>query len=168
MFIIVIYVLLTFGIDPFSMFSLTPLLPVSFCTFVYDLSVSTLCLFDHVYCLAPNKPLVSTLLHLGPHFLHSQSPIPNRETVKKSTGNYYYFFNINVFLILSLFLSIWEPITPLFLQLLSHAIRSTAYTSSLAAQRDLAILRATRLPQAASSRLSAVTPGARGACNAAI
>ena len=59
------------------MFSLTPLLPVSFCTFAYDLSVLTLCLFDPVNCLAPNKPLFSTSLHLGPHFLHSHSPNPN-------------------------------------------------------------------------------------------
>ena len=73
-FIIVIYVWLILDIDPYSMFSLTTLLPVSFCTFVYDLSVSTPCLFDHVYCLARNKPLVSTSLHLGPHFLHSISP----------------------------------------------------------------------------------------------
>ena len=46
--------------------------------------------------------------------------------------------------------------------------RSTAYTLSLAAQRDLAILRVIRLLQAASSHLSAVTPGLWGACNAAI
>ena len=45
---------------------------------------------------------------------------------------------------------------------------STAYTSSLAARRDLAILRVIRLFQAAFSRPSAVTPGARGTCNEAI
>ena len=71
------FVWLTLGIDPYSMFSLTPLLPVSFYAFVYCFSVSTLCLFDHVYCLAPNKPLLSPSLHLGPHFLHSHSPNPN-------------------------------------------------------------------------------------------
>ena len=44
------------------MFSLTPLLSVSFGTVLYDLLVLTFYLFDFVYCLSPIKPsFVSTL-----------------------------------------------------------------------------------------------------------
>ena len=65
-----------------------------------------------------------------------------------------------LFLILSLFLPIWLPITPLFLQLPPppHAILDPPHTPCpWRPQRDLAICRMTRLLQAASSSLIAIT-----------
>ena len=50
------------GTDPISMFSLTSLLPASFCTLLSDLLVLTHCLYDFDYCLTPIKILILTTL----------------------------------------------------------------------------------------------------------
>ena len=64
------------GFDPNSMFSLTPLLPVSAFN---DILVSTSCLFWPclIYCLIPLNPLCLHIVHLGPHFLYSPYHFPN-------------------------------------------------------------------------------------------